>query len=55
MDLRKISLATLPGVGPKRLESLKSLGIENVYDLLFYFPFRYEDMEAKSLNDATDQ
>jgi len=55
MDLRKISLATLPGVGPKRLESLNSLGIENVYDLLFYFPFRYEDMEAKSLDEAVDQ
>lgn len=55
MDLRKVSLATLPGVGPKRLESLQSLGIENIYDLLFYFPFRYEDMEAKSLDEATDQ
>lgn len=55
MDLRKISLATLPGVGPKRLDALKSLGIENIYDLLFYFPFRYEDMEAKSLDEATDQ
>lgn len=55
MDLRKTSLATLPGVGPKRLEALKSLGIENIYDLLFYFPFRYEDMEAKSLDQAVDQ
>ncbi|PMD73457.1 ATP-dependent DNA helicase RecG [Companilactobacillus nuruki] len=55
MDLRKVSLAQLPGVGPKRLESLESLGIKNVYDLLFYFPFRYEDMEAKSLDDAVDQ
>lgn len=55
MDLRKVSLAQLPGVGPKRLESLESLGIKNVFDLLFYFPFRYEDMEAKSLDDAVDQ
>ena len=55
MDLRKESLAQLPGVGPKKLEALKSLGIENIYDLLFYFPFRYEDMEAKSLDDAIDQ
>jgi len=55
MDLRKVSLAQLPGVGPKRLESLESLGIKNIYDLLFYFPFRYEDMEAKSLDDAVDQ
>ncbi|MGQ2374364.1 ATP-dependent DNA helicase RecG [Companilactobacillus zhachilii] len=55
MDLRKISLAELPGVGPKKLEALQSLGINNVYDLLFYFPFRYEDMQAKSLDDAADQ
>ncbi|WP_338214069.1 ATP-dependent DNA helicase RecG [Companilactobacillus muriivasis] len=55
MDLRKISLAELPGVGPKKLEALQSLGINNVYDLLFYFPFRYEDMQAKSLDDAVDQ
>ncbi|MQS75069.1 ATP-dependent DNA helicase RecG [Companilactobacillus halodurans] len=55
MDLRKVSLSVLPGVGPKRLESLQSLGINNVYDLLFYFPFRYEDMEAKSLDQAADQ
>lgn len=55
MDLRKVSLAQLPGVGPKRLESLESLGIKNVFDLLFYFPFRYEDMEAKSLDDVVDQ
>lgn len=55
MDLRKVSLAQLPSVGPKRLEALQSLGINNVYDLLFYFPFRYEDMQAKSLDDAIDQ
>lgn len=55
MDLRKVSLAQLRSVGPKRLEALQSLGINNVYDLLFYFPFRYEDMQAKSLDDAVDQ
>lgn len=55
MDLRKASLAELPGVGPKKLEALQSLGINNIYDLLFYFPFRYEDMQAKSLDDAADQ
>lgn len=55
MDLRKVSLAQLPSVGPKRLEALQLLGINNVYDLLFYFPFRYEDMQAKSLDDAVDQ
>ncbi|MFC6322286.1 ATP-dependent DNA helicase RecG [Companilactobacillus baiquanensis] len=55
MDLRTVSVSTLPGVGTKRFEAIKSLGIENIYDLLFYFPFRYEDMEVKSLDDAIDQ
>lgn len=55
MNLRKISVAELPGVGPKRLDAIKSLGINSIYDLLFYFPFRYEDMEVKSLDDAVDQ
>lgn len=55
MDLRKVSLAQLPGVGPKKLQALQSLNINNVYDLLFYFPFRYEDMQAKSLDEALDQ
>ncbi|MDR1944172.1 MAG: DEAD/DEAH box helicase, partial [Synergistaceae bacterium] len=33
----------LPGVGPKRLRALSSLGIESVLDLLFHLPYRYED------------
>ena len=34
----------LPGVGPTRAEVLgKELGIKRLHDLLFYYPFRYED------------
>lgn len=55
MNLQEISVSTLSGVGPKRISALESLGIKSIYDLLFYFPFRYEDMEVKSLNDAVDQ
>ncbi|MBI4666278.1 MAG: ATP-dependent DNA helicase RecG [Nitrospinae bacterium] len=33
----------LKGVGPRRAELLKKLGMETVRDLLFYFPQRYED------------
>lgn len=34
----------LKGVGPARAESLKKeLSIHTFYDLLYYFPFRYED------------
>jgi predicted flap endonuclease-1-like 5' DNA nuclease len=33
----------LKGVGPKRAEALNKLGMHTVYDLLYYFPNRYED------------
>ncbi len=37
------SIQYLAGVGPKMAEKLKRLGIETVRDLLFYFPWRYDD------------
>lgn len=55
MNLQEVPVSELSGVGPKRLQSIQSLGIKSIYDLLFYFPFRYEDMEVKSLADAVDQ
>ncbi len=36
-------LTYLKGIGPKRAEALKKLGLRTVYDLLYYFPARYED------------
>jgi len=45
----------LSGVGPKRVQALKELEIENVNDLLTYFPFRYEDLQAKDPADLADQ
>lgn len=36
-------LTYLKGVGPKRAEALQKLGLKTVYDLLYYFPARYED------------
>jgi len=33
----------IKGVGPKRARQLKKLGIENVWDLLTYYPFRYRN------------
>ncbi|MDP3444646.1 MAG: hypothetical protein Q8T08_17455, partial [Ignavibacteria bacterium] len=41
------SLATpvqyLKSVGPKRAEAFSSIGINTIYDLLFYFPSKYLD------------
>lgn len=49
------SVGELSGVGPKRVQALKELAIENINDLLTYFPFRYEDLQAKDPSELTDQ
>ena len=35
------------GVGPKKAEALAKVGINTVYDLLLYLPFRYEDRSRR--------
>jgi len=36
-------LTQIRGIGPKYLKKLQKLNIETVRDLIFHFPFRYED------------
>ncbi len=36
-------VTTLAGIGPSRAKQLEGLGIRTLYDLLAYFPRRYED------------
>ncbi|MBU2495487.1 MAG: ATP-dependent DNA helicase RecG, partial [Candidatus Omnitrophica bacterium] len=38
-----LSVRYIKGVGQKRAEILQKVGIENFFDLLYYFPRRYED------------
>lgn len=45
MDL-KSSISVLKGVGPKKLQQLRALGIATVFDLLTYFPRSYEDQSV---------
>lgn len=42
MDIRQ-SVQFLKGVGPKKAKALQKLGVKNIYDLLTYYPRRYED------------
>ncbi|MEQ6387789.1 ATP-dependent DNA helicase RecG [Bacillaceae bacterium S4-13-58] len=49
--MNKTPVEQLPGVGEKVKESLQGIGIESVEDLLYYFPFRYETYEVKSLSE----
>ena len=41
--MRSFSLRCLKGVGPNREAIFNSLGVYTIRDLLYYFPFRYED------------
>ncbi|OJG45700.1 ATP-dependent DNA helicase RecG [Enterococcus hermanniensis] len=49
------AVSVLPGVGPKRVQTLAELGILTVEDLLSYYPFRYEDIQEKNLLEINDQ
>jgi len=42
-DLANIPCAQLAGVGPKLAEKLQKRGIQNLQDLLFHLPYRYQD------------
>ncbi len=54
-ELQAKSVHLIPGVGPERAARLAELGIHNVFDLLFYFPFRYETTVEKWNNDGTPE
>lgn len=58
MSINIISLSTpiadIKGIGPRFQEKLKKLKIETVKDLLWYFPFRYEDFSnMAAVKDVT--
>lgn len=55
MSHLKQSIDTLKGVGPKRAEVIQSLGIKTIEDLLTYYPFRYDDIQEKTLDEIQDQ
>lgn len=45
----------LSGVWEKRAETLATLGIETIEDLLSYYPFRYEDIQERQIQEINDQ
>jgi ATP-dependent DNA helicase RecG len=48
-------LTGLPTVGKKIGASLKRLGLITVEDLLYYFPFRYEDFSKTFIIDELEE
>lgn len=49
------SVDVLKGVGPKRQEALTDLGIESIFDLLTFYPFRYEDLTVRDITEIEDK
>lgn len=47
-------VTTLRGVGPKTAANLETLGIYSLYDLLFYFPMRYDELQTLPLDEIMD-
>jgi len=46
------SVSEIRGIGPRYLRYLGKLGIKTIKDLLWYFPFRYEDFsKIKKINE----
>lgn len=54
MDLKE-SVTSLKGVGPKKAEALKKLGISTLEDLVFFLPRSYEDRRNRvDISDAAE-
>lgn len=47
-------LTYLKGIGPQRAKLLEKLGLRTVYDLLYYFPMRYEDRRLVKQLEAVE-
>lgn len=52
--LLSVPLPALNRVGKSTAQYLKRLGLETVHDLLFYFPFRYDDFSQTTLIDKIE-
>ncbi|MFN3660029.1 MAG: ATP-dependent DNA helicase RecG, partial [Brevinematales bacterium] len=47
-DLRTLFIENLPFLTPRQKKALKKIGLETVYDILTYFPLKYEDRKEIS-------
>ncbi len=52
--LKKETINQIKGISKKMIENLNNDEIFTVYDLLYYFPYRYEFYEVVNINTALD-
>lgn len=46
-ELAEIKIASLPRIGEKRAKHFQKIGINNLFDLLYHIPRRYEDRRVR--------
>lgn len=50
------TLDQIYGIGPKIYKKLEKIGLKTVYDVIFYYPFRYEDFShLKQINELVNE
>ena len=47
-------LTSIKGLGPKSIEYLGNLNIHNITDLLEYYPYKYNFISLKTLDEIKD-
>ncbi len=49
------SLSSIKGLGPKTIDTLKNLGIENMKDLVEYYPYRHDLIVLDDIKECKDK
>lgn len=50
-----VPVTTLPKIGSRYKSLLAKVGVETIYDLVFHFPFRYEDLSKVAKIDELEE
>lgn len=51
-DMLDVPVIKIKGIGEETSQALNEAGIHTVFDLLYYFPYRYEDYHLKDLAET---